>query len=198
MTEREWNERGWAEFLAEKIQDKVKNGIRVESGKRLVYANEIRRYFQGGNEKRSYDYNRMEYETDILVYQVNDDSSWVPRVVIETKVNLVSTHDAITYSQKALSHKQVHPYLRYGMMLGNSAYKSLPGRMFRHGVYFDFMALWENYEPTRREWKILLEIIESEIEASQNLEDMIFNARKQDRSHYVAMHKPLVLDLSEK
>ncbi|GAI54911.1 unnamed protein product, partial [marine sediment metagenome] len=57
---------------------------------------------------------------------------------IEGKINSVTTHGAITYSQKASTHKNVHPYLRYGILLGNRKHYPLPGRLFRHGAYFDF------------------------------------------------------------
>ncbi len=44
---------------------------------------------------------------------------WKPRVVVEAKLGKVTTNDAITYSQKASTHRAVHPYLRYGIMLGD-------------------------------------------------------------------------------
>ena len=49
------------------------------------------------------------YETDLLVYDALDQDAWIPRVVIECKLEGVTTHDAITYSRKASTHKQVHP-----------------------------------------------------------------------------------------
>ncbi|GAB4286004.1 MAG: hypothetical protein Kow0081_4020 [Candidatus Dojkabacteria bacterium] len=65
---------------------------------------------------------------------------------IEAKINSVTTHDAITYSQKAQTHKNVHSYLRYGILIGNRKDYALPGRLFRHGQHFDFMLSWKSFE----------------------------------------------------
>jgi len=61
----------------------------------------------------------IKYETDLLVYQKINNEKWKPRIIIEGKINSVTTHDAITYSQKASTHKNVHPYVRYGILIGN-------------------------------------------------------------------------------
>jgi len=176
----------WAKLVADKL-DRALSGFNVEAGKRLIYANEIVEY--GEN---STSYNEMAYETDILVYEKNKDNSWKPRVVIETKIDSVTTHDAITYSQKSATHKYVHPYLRYGIFLGHRGHHPLPGRLFRHGAHFDFMLSWKDYEPEDTEWKTLLSIIKKEITASKKLEEMIFNSRSKQREKYIALHKPLV------
>ena len=176
----------WAKSVAEKL-DRTLPRFNVAAGKKLIYANEIVEY--GENSKS---YKEMEYETDILVYEVNGDNSWKPRVVIETKIKSVSTHDSITYSQKSATHKYVHPYLRYGIFLGNRGHLPLPGRLFRHGAHFDFMLSWRGYEPEDYEWKMLLSIITKEITASKKLEEMIFNSRSQHRDKYIALHKPLI------
>jgi hypothetical protein len=175
----------WAKFVAEKL-DRELSGFNVEAGKRLIYANEIVEYREDCTS-----YNEMSYETDILVYETSKDKSWKPRVVIETKIDSITTHDAITYSQKSATHKYVHPYLRYGIFLGNRDPHPLPGRLFRHGAHFDFMLSWKKYKPKDYEWDGLLKIIEKEIAASKKLEEMIFNSRCKQRKKYVALHKPL-------
>ena len=76
-------------------------------------------------------------ETDLLVFEKTDIIK--PRIIIESKINSVTTHDAITYIYKAQTHKNVTPYIRYGIMLGNRKHYPLPGRLFRHGTNFDFM-----------------------------------------------------------
>jgi hypothetical protein len=178
----------WAKMVAEKLDSEL-SGFNVEAGKNLIYANEIVEY---GENENGTSYNKMAYETDILIYEKTDENKWKPRVVIETKVNSVSTHDSITYSQKSATHKYVHPYLRYGIFLGNRGSKPLPGRLFRHGVHFDFMLSWVGYKPKEDEWKTSLCIIKKEIEASKKLEKMIFNSRSKQREKYIALHKPLV------
>ncbi len=49
---------------------------------------------------------------------------------METKANgSITTHDVITYSHKAATHRQVHPYLRYGILWVEEN-NILPGRLF--------------------------------------------------------------------
>lgn len=176
----------WAKFVAKTLDDDLEK-FHVISGKKLIYANEIVEYH-----KESTTYNEMAYETDILVYEETKDKFWKSRVVIETKIKSITTHDAITYSQKSATHKYVHPYLRYGIFLGNRKHYPLPGRLFRHGAHFDFMLSWKGYSPEEYEWVTLKEIIEKEIVASKNLEEMIFNSRSKDRKKHFALHKPLI------
>lgn len=126
----------WAKFVAEML-DKEFPRFQIVAGQKLIYANEIVEY-QGNSNS----YHEMAYETDILVYEEGKKQAWKPRVVIETKINRITTHDAITYSQKSASHKYVHPYLRYGVFIGNRKNYPLPGRLFRHGAHFDFMLSW--------------------------------------------------------
>jgi hypothetical protein len=76
-------------------------------------------------------------------------ASGSPRVV-ECKQG-VTTHDALTSSTKAATHKQVHPYLRYGCRLGGYE-TALPDRLIRHMAHFDFMLFWESQQPSKREW----------------------------------------------
>jgi len=59
----------------------------------------------------------------------------------------------------------------------------LPGRLFRHGAYFDFMLSWAGFRPTEEEWKDFREIIRSEIEYSQQSEEMIFHSRSKKKKH---------------
>lgn len=120
-------------------------------------------------------------------------STWKPRLIIELKVKTVTTHDAITYSQKALSHKNVHPFLRYGILMGDRKNYPLSGRLYRHGVYFDFMASWVGYNPTEDELEGLLSIIRDEVEASRFLEEIIYNSRSRNRAHFTYLHRPLRL-----
>ena len=176
----------WASQIAQRLDEHFRK-FRVEAGKRLTYANEIREY--GETQPIHKD---MQYETDILLYEESNTGGWIPRVVIETKTARITTHVAITYSQKAATHKQVHPYLRYGIFLGNRGHYPLPGRLFRHGAHFDFMLSWKGYEPTDIEWKALTTVVRKEIAASKKLEELIFNSRSPNRKRYFVFHKPLI------
>ncbi len=135
----------------------------------------------------------ISYETDLLIVENKDANVWIPRVVIECKIDRVTTHDAITYSEKAFTHKRVHPYLRYRIIFGNRRTYPLPGRLFRHGLYFDFMASWVSFEPTDSELNALMDIFLDEAKASQTLQEMIFNSKSPFRKRYNALHRPLRL-----
>jgi hypothetical protein len=160
----------------------------------LPYANEVLEY-KGATPKAL---KPITYETDLLIIERTTTEVWKPRIVIEGKVESVTTHDAITYSEKAFAHKRVHPYLRYGILLGHRKHYPLPGRLFRHGLYFDFMASWVAYEPTPTELKDLLDMLLDEVEASRNLEEMLYQSRSYNRKQYVVLHKPLRLKVASK
>jgi len=181
----------WSKATAEMLNASLAGydkRVRVVAGFHLAYTNEVLHYDQAGNATS----NSHKYETDILVTET-DAGHWKPRVVIETKLAKVTTHDAITYSQKAASHKQVHPYLRYGILLGARKHYPLPGRLFRHGAYFDFMASWVAEVPSAAELGACLALLQLEVLASRQLEEMMNASRSSSRKYYTILHKQLVL-----
>lgn len=186
------NEREWVKTIIEDIEKSLKSfnpNLRVTDGLILPYASEILCY--NGSEPVQHHF--IGYETDILIFEQIDDSKWKPRIIVETKIKSVTTHDAITYSQKAQTHKNVHPYLRYGILIGNRMDYPLPGRLFRHGQHFDFMLSWKSFKGDNSEWKTLIEILKSEYEASLILDEIIFNSRSKNREKFTSLHRPLQL-----
>ena len=105
----------------------------------------------------------------------------------------VTTHDALTYSTKASTHKHVHPYLRYGVLIGDFG-SALPGRLIRHGAYFDFMMVWGGEEPTREEFSGLVKVLEAEIAASRTLQGLLTDTKSKSRKKFSILHRPLRLD----
>ncbi len=185
-------EREWVKTINEDIEKALKpfnSNLRVTDGLRLPYTSEILTYVDEEPDQQNF----IGYETDILIYEQIDDSRWKPRIIVEAKINSVTTHDAITYSQKAQTHKNVHPYLRYGILIGNRNDYPLPGRLFRHGEHFDFMLSWKSFKGTKSEWNTLIEILKLEYEASLNLDEIIFNSRSRYRKKYTSLHRPLKL-----
>ena len=188
MTEQEW-----VKSIIPAIEDllrKSNDNIRVVDGHKLSYAYEVLAYSLDDKPAKP---NSMLFETDILVKELLDDKTWKPRVVIETKLGSVTTHDAITYSQKAQTHKYVHPYLRYGILIGNREHYPLPGRLFRHGQHFDFMLSWKSVLADPKEIARLVGILNDEIQASRNLEKILFNTHSKDRDKFTSLHRPLIL-----
>lgn len=187
------NEREWVKTIIgeiEKTLQKTDNSIFVIDGKKLSYTNDIQTYSNDVPDETE----STGFETDILIYEQIDEYKWKPRVVIETKLGSVTTHDAITYSQKAQMHKFIHPYLRYGILIGKREAYPLPGRLFRHGQHFDFMLSWKKEKADGAEMKKLIAIIKDEITASRNLEEILFNSRIKSRKKYTVLHRPLILD----
>ncbi len=133
-----------------------------------------------------------EFETDLIVYE-NENQKIKPRVIVESKLGKINTHDAITYSYKADKHKNITPYLRYGIMLGDRKHYPLPGRLYRHGTSFDFMFSFAGVEPTNVEWEAFTEMIVNEVEYSRQMEEMLHESRHKDRKHYFMLQKQLVL-----
>jgi len=183
----------WAKELAAKLNVQLRksdSSLKVETGLRLPYAYEIREYDQNGDPLLT---DKMKYETDLLISEYSNEDAWKPRVIIECKLKSVTTHDSITYSKKANSHKSIHPYLRYGILIGKRDHHPLPGRLFRHGENFDFMISFKNYNSTKKEWNETISILNQEVEASRNLEKIIYQSRSKNRMKITFLHKPLTL-----
>lgn len=186
-------ETDWVKTIIPDIEKqlcKTDKSIRVVDGHKLSYTNEILTYNDSNDPEEQ---NLIKYETDILIYEQLDDMLWKPRVVIETKLQKVTTHDAITYSQKAQTHKNVHPFLRYGILIGNREEYPLPGRLFRHGQHFDFMLSWKSVKADKSEKSKLIEILNDEIQASRVLDEILYNSRSKARDRYTSLHRPLRL-----
>jgi hypothetical protein len=186
------SEKAWAESVENLLADELRKAdpsLVIASGRKLAYAHEIREY----TETLSPVSHPAKYETDLLIVEKSDANAWKPRVVIETKLGSISTHDAITSSEKASTHKKVHPYLRYGIFIGYRKHYPLPGRLFRHGAYFDFMLSWVALEPSHLELKMVLELLFDEVKASRDLADILYTSRSPKRKRYALLHKRLRL-----
>jgi hypothetical protein len=119
------------------------------------------------------------FQTDLCVFEKREVSGRklnLPRVVLEMKDRL-TTHDVLTYSTKAKRHKQVYPYLRYGLIVANEA--AIPKRFFRHNDALDFCAAVAGCDSGALR-QLLKDLIAREVEASRQLERIAFgpaNAR---------------------
>jgi hypothetical protein len=118
-------------ILASHLPDYV-----VESGKSILYKIEVDAYGKVTHESLDSPMRgQFAFQTDVLITKAS-----LPLVVIELKVGSFTTHDVITYSWKALRHKRVYPYLRYGFVV--FGLDVLGRRFVTHNEGFDFaMAL---------------------------------------------------------
>ncbi len=61
--------------------------------KKITYSFEIISY----KENEPKETKIIKYETDLMICQNLSENLWKPRVIIEGKINKVTTHDALTY-----------------------------------------------------------------------------------------------------
>ncbi len=114
------------------------------------------------------------FQTDLCVFEETSTDVVIPRVVIEFKGG-ISTHDVLTYSAKARKHKQVYPYLRYGLVVEEE--RCIPGRVFTHNEALDFCAAMADYRGDRLS-DFLKDLLEKEVECSRRLEKIGFGKMK--------------------
>ena len=186
-------ENDWTKSISDLLsQENLGNEIYVEVLKKIPYAFEISSFDEEWQVNfESYDI--TSFETDLVIYEKKN-GSIIPRVIIEAKVGTVTTHDAITYSHKAMYHKNVMPCLRYGIMLGNRGSYPLPGRLFRHGTNFDFLFSFINYMPSEKEKNQFVEMLKKEIEYSRQIEEILSNSRSRGRKRYYMLQKEFHLE----
>ena len=144
--------------------------LSIERGAALLYQvtvdNRLRIGINPKKPKRGY----SAFQTDLCVFEELDAETKIPRVVLEFKPGL-STHDVLIYSAKARKHKQIYPYLRYGLVIGNEA--KVPGKFFTHNEALDFCVAAASYKANRLH-EILANLLRSEVQASRQLERMSF------------------------
>ena len=152
------NETQFTEIL-EKFLKKELEGYEVKRNENLIYkviVNENMQ-FNPKNPKKPKRGN-LSFQTDLMIKK-ND----LPLVVIETKFGGFSTHDVLTYSTKALKHKEVYPYLRYGFVVGGV--KIIQNRFFTHNLGFDFAIAIEDINNLRS----FLDLVKRQIKNSEML-----------------------------
>lgn len=113
------------------------------------------------------------FQTDLCVFEQIDANVKIPRVVLEFKTSL-TTHDVLTYSAKARKHKQVYPYLRYGIVIGNKTI--VPGRFFTHNEALDFCVAAASYKANRLH-ELFAKLLREEVAASRELEQIVFGSK---------------------
>ena len=186
-------ENDWTKSICELLQKQgLGDNICVDVLKKIPYAFEISSF----NEEWEVDaesFDKTSFETDMVVYE-KDDGKIIPRVIIEAKVGAVTTHDAITYSHKAMYHKNVIPFVRYGIMLGARETYPLPGRLFRHGTNFDFLFSFTDYEPSEKEISTFIDMLKREITYSRQIEEILSNSRSRGRKRYFMLQKEFHLE----
>jgi len=90
---------------------------------------------------------QLAFQTDLMIkrkLRLMFPLTGIPLVVIEVKFGSFTTHDILTYSAKAMRHKEIYPYLRYGLIVGEA--RKIDNRFFTHNTGFDFAVAIEKSE----------------------------------------------------
>lgn len=175
-------------FLAFLQQDSRLAGAEAVAKRKLRYAMPILAYgpdqepVPGGHRTNA-------FETDLMIYDRHGDAGWIPLVVAEFKHQTVNSHEIIAYGQKAAAHRSLHPYLRYGLVVGGRRGRFSP-RLVTHGNAFDFLAIL----PSDREeaaFADLAAVLAEEVEAARQLRSILETGRFPDATWL--LHRRLML-----
>lgn len=112
------------------------------------------------------------FQTDLCVFEKKTEEVSIPRVVMEFKTR-ITTHDVLTYSAKATKHKQVYPYLRYGIVASSET--AVPGRLFTHNESLDFCATVSGLEGKALS-NFFASLLSAEVKSSRKLEAIAFGS----------------------
>jgi hypothetical protein len=164
------NEKEFTRALVERLRASIKD-LEVETGKSIFYSvyidetGNIPLHLNPQGEPMRGE--GTGFEQDILLFEhVSCQTSVVPRVAVEVKFRGVTTHDALVYSAKAERIRNVYPYLRYGLILGDMG--KIPPRVLRLGREFDFIVRISN-PPNPAEFAQLVNLLSNEAETSRIL-----------------------------
>lgn len=148
------------------------------------------------------------YQADVVIsatWNNHSDSASVnsiPLVIIEIKKaeikkdklkSSLTTHDVLTYSSKALKHKEIYPYLRYGLLYIHPKRK-LPQRFFTHNVGFDFAIAVKDY---KNEIGDIVKVVKEQIAVSEKLRSAIWSKKSAAISRYSVIARVKMADQEE-
>jgi hypothetical protein len=167
-------EEDYTKNLSKQLKSKEKQWkIEVSSSlllyKVMVFENENKKELLSyrPNDPNTPTHGNLAFAPDILIKESNG----IPLVVIEVKYGRFTSHDIMLYSAKALKHKDIYPYLRYGLVVGND--NSITNKFFVHNIGFDFaIALPNNANLTE-----LYNLIEEQIEISRKYYEIMFHRK---------------------
>ena len=137
-----YNEDNTAEKLAKKIREQLEEKYVVECKYNICYMAKIIGYNNKGIPVfEEADGKKYKYQTDICIFK-NQKDLLIPIIIIETKLGTYTTHDVITYCNKASDHKRFHNNLKYGFVVMDPKEKCFQQRrFFAHNDSFDFAAM---------------------------------------------------------
>jgi hypothetical protein len=164
--------------LAKVLREELGSGYSVKEKVNLIYWVMIDRNLEYRPKdpkitQRGIRGGKYAFQTDIAVGEEKS-GGFLPLVVIEVKYEGFTTHDVLAYSEKALKHKAIYPYVRYGLVDGGEDY--IPLKFFVHNVGLDFAIAVKDIDD-RSERQLLVNTVKEQIEIARNLLD-VFEGRK--------------------
>jgi hypothetical protein len=166
------------DLMVELINNELDNNKFIaHRGKALLYELKVNENLEVIGDPINPKRGRGAFETDVAIFEKKGNLE-VPFIIIEVKERL-TTHDVITYNNKASRHKEVYPFLRYGML----AYglDSIPKRFFKHNKDLDFfLAAKEHSKDKKQLQKILSELIKNELKIFKNIQKILHDKDKSD------------------
>jgi len=170
------NESEFREKLKENIQRKLgEDNYEIKMAENLIYKIIINENLQfEPNESRNPKRGRYAFQTDLLIIRKDEQ---LPLVVIETKYGGFSTHDVLTYSTKAQKHKEIYPYLRYGLVVGGT--NKITNKFFVHNIGFDFAIALEKIDDSAI--NELIDTVRCQIKNAESILE-IFKDKNQTKS----------------
>jgi hypothetical protein len=115
------------------------------------------------------------YQADIVVTEKNGK---VPLVVVELKCGAgagYSTHDVLTYSAKAMRHKELYPYLRYGMAV---AARPIGRKFFFTNTALDFVVAFSGPNTDEAGFRRLVEVVSHQANLAEDALRMLDRGEK--------------------
>jgi hypothetical protein len=163
--------------LVEKVLREARRRFRpplvVERGEVLLYQVRVNNRLEITVDPKNPRRGQSAFQTDISVFERLDKNTRIPRVVMEFKAE-VSTHDLLTYNAKAALHKQIYPYLRYGMVAARET--KVPGKAFVHGGSLDFFVAAGAFTKSGVH-EAIAGLLKKEVATSRLLEAITFESR---------------------
>jgi hypothetical protein len=164
--------------LVKILQEELGSGYSVKEKVNLIYWVMIDRNLEyrpkdPKNPRKDIRKGEYAFQADIAVGEERG-GGFLPLVVIEVKYEGFHTHDVLAYSEKALKHKAIYPYVRYGLVDGGEDH--IPLKFFIHNVGLDFAIAVKDID-NREERQSLVNTVKEQIEIARNLLD-VFEGRK--------------------
>jgi hypothetical protein len=116
------------------------------------------------------------YQADIVVREKNGK---VPLVAVELKCGAgagYTTHDVLTYSAKAARHKELYPYLRYGMAIAGA--RPIGRKFFFTNTALDFVVAFPIADDDEGGFRRLVEVVKHQVKLAEDALRMLDRAEK--------------------